>query len=743
MKHLPISRSQGTWIFLVLVLLALTGVMLFDLIVGTFWISADPNNYLFLLILNSVGIVLLSGLIGYFIYRLIRQHRERVPGTQLTIRFLRIFAILLLSALGVVYSFSFLTISRGIDSWFELQLSDALNEATQLRELFIDSVEEKLVQDLTDLVDQIAQGADRQEISEALFVSRNAGDYEEITYFGDLTSVTGIIASAGVSTDRLVPQTADPKFVEQALATPANKPVGRIVPGDEGGAMLQVLLPVKIIATDERHYLQVISKLPPSSQRLAERIGTVNEQYKTLVYLRKPLKINFVLTLSLVTLLVLLLATWGATLLTQRLVSPIHMLSEGTQQVAKGIYEKLPQVAARDDLGVLVESFNEMTRRIKLAQEQIHEGRTNAERQRWYLEVVLKHLSSGVLFIDVNLTITEVNLAAERILGIGAMHLKGSSLAVAKEQNVMLAPFFAAVQAAVEDKQTEWSDTVTLDLEESKKVLACSSTQLPLQETDDSSYVVVVEDITDMVNAQRGLAWARVAERMSHELLTPLQPIRLAVDRIRLKTQKHLPEHDSESLELAYDAINRQLNSMQRIVNDFRDYRGLDKLQLQKVDLNSIIRDVVVMLSEQSGADLFDLDLHPKIDRITADSQQIVRVLNNLITNAVDAVNALDDSWVKIATSQPSHNTVRLQVLDNGSGFPNEVLEHLFEPYVSTKKKGVGLGLGIVKKIIDRHQAKMSVANRAQGGAEICIEFEIDLDSAAVDQNGLQPLVES
>jgi len=726
-----------------LVLLTLTGVMLFDLIVGTFWLSSNPRTYLYLLILNSFGIVVLSGLIAYFIYRLIRQHRDRVPGTQLTIRFLKIFAFLLLSALGVVYAFSFLTISRGIDSWFELQVSDALSEATQLQELFIESVEEKLMRDLTDLVDQVAQGPSRQEISDLLFSARNAGDYEEITYFDDLTSVTGIVASAGVNTDRLVPQTTDAKLAERALTTPANTPVGRIVPGEQGEAMLQVLLPVEINVADERHYLQVISKLPQSSQRLAERIGALNEQYETLIYLRKPLKLNFVLTLSLVTLLVLLLAVWCATLLTQRLVSPIHALSEGTRQVAKGIYEELPAVAARDDLGVLVESFNEMTQRIKLAQEQIHEGRANAERQRSYLEAVLKHLSSGVLFIDTDMTITEINLAAERILDITASQFKGSSLALAIEKKEVLEPFFSAIESAIEKRQTEWSDTVTLDLVDSAKILACSSTQLPLQETQDVSFVVVVEDITDLVNAQRGLAWARVAERMSHELLTPLQPIRLAVDRIRLKTQNTLSVKDSDSLELAYDAINRQLNSMQRIVNDFRDYRGMEKLQLQKVDLNAIIRDVVIMLSEVSGENLFVVRLHDKIDRITADPEQIVRVLNNLLGNAAEAVSAAQAPCVNIFTSQPSHDTVCLQVIDNGDGFPNEVLEHLYEPYVSTKKKGVGLGLGIVKKIIDRHQAAMTVANCLQGGAEITIEFNVELDSAAINQGGVPPLVES
>ncbi len=720
-----IKRPNNIWILLSVVLLGLVSVTIVDVILGTYWLDLANENQVFLLLVNLSGIGLLCILIGYYSCHLIRRRRQKVLGTQLTMRFLRIFAALLLSALGIVYAFSFLSISRGIESWYDLQVSAALREVNQLSDLFIDSVEEKLAQDLSDVVEQLAKTPSRDEIGEILFAARNAGDYEEITYFDDLTSVTGIVASSLSGTDTLIPQTPDRRIIEQALLNePASSsPVGKIVPLESGGAQLRILLPVLIADTDERHFLQVVSRLPQSSQRLAETIGSVNEQYQTLVYLRTPLKLNFVLTLTFVTLLVVLLAIWAAMQLTQRLVNPIYQLSKGTQEVAQGDYGRILPLEARDDLGVLVESFNTMTVEIKESHEKIQRSQELAERQRSYLEVVLKHLSSGVVFVEENSRLTDVNIAAQRMLGIGASDLEGVEIESAIGRYAQLEPLFLMFLNGIADAESDLDGTVKIATEQGEREFKCAVTKLAVSGGYKNTHVAVIEDITDLVNAQRGLVWMNVAERMTHELLTPLQPIRLAVDRIRLKTQRCLSARDSESLELAYSAISRQLDSMQRIVNDFRDYRGINKLTCKPANINSMISDVVVLLAAGRQQNLIALQLDERRETLIVDPEQVVRVLNNLIANAIDAVSSVEHPGICIRTAWLEDDSIRITIADNGPGFDSEVLERLFQPYVSTKKKGVGLGLGIVKQIIDRHGGRIQVANRPSGGAEVVIEL--------------------
>ncbi len=720
-----IKRPSNIWILLSVVLLGIVSVTIVDLILGTYWLDLANENQVFLLFVNLSGIGLLCILIGYYSYHLLRRRRQKILGTQLTMRFLRIFAALLLSALGIVYVFSFLSISRGIESWYDVQVSEALREVNQLSDLFIDSVEEKLAQDLSDVVEQLAKSPTRDEIGDILFAARIAGDYEEITYFDDLTSVTGIVASSLSSTDTLIPQTPDLRIIEQALLSEptSSSPVGKIVPLESGGAQLRILIPVLIADTDKRHFLQVVSRLPQSSQRLAETIGSVNEQYQTLVFLRAPLKLNFVLTLTFVTLLVVLLAIWAAMQLTQRLVNPIYQLSKGTQEVAKGDYGRILPLTARDDLGILVESFNTMTVEIKESHEKIQRSQELAERQRSYLEVVLKHLSSGVVFIEENVRLTDLNLAAQRMLGIDVSDLESVEIEAAIGRYANLEPLFKMFLVGIAGTESDLGDTVKMTTDQGERVFKCAVTKLAVSGGYKNTHVAVIEDITDLVNAQRGLVWMNVAERMTHELLTPLQPIRLAVDRIRLKTQKCLAAEDSESLEFAYSAISRQLDSMQRIVNDFRDYRGINKLTCKQANINSIIKDVVALLATGRQHNLIALQVDRRRQTIIVDPEQIVRMLNNLIANAIDAVSGVEHPRIHIKTKWLEDDSIRITIADNGPGFDSEVLERLFQPYVSTKKKGVGLGLGIVKQIIDRHGGQIHVVNSTSGGAEVVVQL--------------------
>ena len=789
MSTLSINRSKLVTFTWTLILLTLITLILVGVAISTLWPDYFAERSAELLILNLICISILGLLIVMYLVRLFKQQRQGVPGTRLAVRILRVFAILILSSLSFVYIFSFLSINQGIDSWFDPQMDDALEEAKQLRGVFIDSLESKLVSDLKGVIEELKEiSADaeldeyRKKISDILFDARVAGNYEEITYFRGAPTLTGFIASSGLQTDSLVlaPQKPSEKspqqalsdadgttavgsqselapqnlnnqvpfhsgssavgiqfdsavqqfgtvsienLMQQTLSSSGDVPVGEILEINNRG-YLKMLLPFSIASEigTEKHYLQVVTRLHQSSERLAEKIGSIDERYRRLGSLRSPLKYSLALTLTFVTLIALQLAIWAAIKLTQRLVSPIQVLSEGTREVAKGNYEQSLPVTTRDEFGVLVESFNDMTKKIKSSQEQLRKSRAIAEEQRSYLEIVWQHLSSGVLFIDRNSFLTNINLAAENILGVDADSVKDRSLDDIIQHNEHLAPLFSPILDGTANKQNDWNDTASLGTNRGEQILAYSATQLPASDAVSGSYVVVVEDITSLIEAQRAVAWGEVARRVAHELLNPLQPIHLAVDRIKRKAV--VPSEDKESLKLTFDSIYRQLDSMQRLVNEFRDYDKLKDPSLSIVDLNKLIREVVVPYTEGEQSNGVILQLDPELKEFSADTNQLVQVLNNLLINARDAVYNSENPVVTIYTKQVEPDTIRMRFVDNGPGFDKELLDRVFEPYATTKERGTGLGLGIVKRIVEGHGGKISAGNHSDGGAEITIEFD-------------------
>ena len=712
--------------------LALVLLIILSLITSPVWLESKADFPIELLLLSCIGIVVLIFLVIFYVVRLVRRYRMRVPGTALGIQFLLVFTSVIVSSLSLVYLYSFLSLSQSIDSWFDLQVGDAVKDVNLVDDLFIESLQDKLASDLHDYVEKLGQTEDLREISQLLFEVRSIGDFEEVTYYKNLTSPTGIIASSGIDIDSLVPQRPSESLVNRALAASEYQSVGEVLESEEGSpGQLRVLFPVVIPATEEQHYLQLTATLRMSSQRLLDRIGWVNIKYAQLDQEFATFKFSLVLALSLVTLLALLFATWISMAMTQKLVAPFRALSEGTQAVAKGIYDQLPSTAVSDDLGVLFSSFNEMTKRIKTSQEQLKKSRLTAELQKNNLEIVLQHLSSGVLFIDRAARLTNINIAAEEILNVRPAEVIGKTLGELEQAQQQMAPLFAEILKATHHRQDELSDTVFVDSSDGRRVLAYSSTKLPVMLEGANHYVVVVEDITNMVRAQRGIAWGEVARRMAHEILNPLQPIRLAVDRIRMKTQRKLTPSDSQSLDLAFDAIYRQLDFMQIIVNEFRSYRSISVVNLSPVNLNALVREAVELYNQDDDSLEIVFELDPTLPEFRADASQLVQVLNNLLLNAKDAVAEMQKPVVTIRTESGEDSTIKLTVLDNGPGFAPDLLDRIFEPYATTKKKGMGLGLAIVQRIVNGHNGKITASNRKSGGAEFTIKFDTRTTSMA------------
>ena len=679
-----------------------------------------------LLVANLVAAIVFLLLIGMSAYQLIREYRQREPGTQLALRILRNIAVITFFSMAVVYVFSFLALSRGIDNWFELQVGEAVEEANQLRVLVFDSFETKIRTELDDVVEELAtllrqQSGERipavfsnrqndesatgsfiamehtisseeefsftvivgseapdtlaaenetakpatlsERIFELIFRASQSADYEEITYFEDLTRAEAMVVSSSTRTESLLPVQPSQRLIEQFFLDPdpmsslessgvqesgelpaGSEEAGRdrqsgweLYHGEDGSALLRMLIPIPIAGPTHQHYLQVLTTLPSSSQRLAERVSRLNERHERLEYLRNPLKISFVLALTFVTLFVMLLATLAAIGLTRHLVEPIRTLLEGTKAVAEGRYESLQHTTVRDDFGVLVNSFNEMTRRIKVSQEQISQSRLLAEEHSAYLEIVLEHLSSGVMFFDRDQRLTNINLATESILGINVSKLIDDRLSAMIERWDTYSPLFESIAGGIDREDSEWSDTVKLHSRQGDQILAYSGTKLPIPASASATHVVVVEDITALTEAQRGEAWKAVAQRMAHEMLNPLQPIQLAVDRIQYKTDTTLTDEQRQSLELSFAAIGRQLNTLRRIVKDFQNYSKPIELQISSLNLNKLIREVTELHEKNEQIEQIFLQLDPNLPKMSGDPDKLVQVFNNLINNAREA----------------------------------------------------------------------------------------------------------
>jgi nitrogen fixation/metabolism regulation signal transduction histidine kinase len=521
----------------------------------------------------------------------------------------------------------------------------------------------------------------------------------------------------------------------------------------KAGLRLRVVVPVQTrdVGAPIR-VLQVLQALPPRYAKLGESVQSAFAEYEKLVYLRGPLKFGFTLTLSLIALLTLLIAVWAAIFFARRLATPIRELAEATHAVAQGDYQKQIPVTSHDEIGILVESFNDMTRRIHRAQVQSKRSQQEAEIQRAYLETVLGHLSSGVLTFNQRLLLRTHNPAAAQILGTDLRAGERKPLAWLAENYPALQPLIEAVEQAAAAGQDEWQVQIELSVNNHRRTLMLRGTSLPSWREKRGAYVVVFDDITTLIQAQREAAWGEVARRMAHEIKNPLTPIQLSAERIRHKYLRQVPEEEREALERATRTIIEQVDSLKTMVNDFSEYARSAQMQSRPVDLNDLIRDVVELYKNTRGgagvvplhrgaksgkgktarAVTTKLDLDADLPRIPADPGRLRQVLHNLLLNARDALTNTPKPVIRLGTrlaGENNHRTVELTVQDNGPGFPDALLARLYEPYVTHKEKGTGLGLAIVKRIVEEHGGTIRAYNLKEGGA--CVIIRLPAGTAA------------
>jgi nitrogen fixation/metabolism regulation signal transduction histidine kinase len=683
------------------------------------------NIYWQLLIANLMGIVLLVALIALNLRKLVKQLRARTMGSRLTLRLVGFFVLLAVIPVTVVYVFSIQAFNKGIDSWFDVKIEHALNDALALGRTALDALKQDLEGKTRDMALELELGELPERAAAAMLNDlREHYGVSEITLF----AVDGrIIASAGhggLEARSLVPDQPHESLLSQArqgLTVSTIDPMGR------SGLQLRVLAPVHPhdLSAPSR-ILQVLQQLPDHYSKLGDSVQAAFAEYEKLLYLRGPLKFGFTLTLTLVALLTLLTAVWAAIFTARRLVTPIRDLAEGTRAVAQGNYRKQLPVPGKDELGVLVQSFNEMTLKIHRAQIETKHSQREAEVQRTYLETILTHLSSGVLSFDPRMRLRTHNTSADQILGVDLHDGAGRTLKWVADAHPQLKPFVDTVQEAFAKKRSEWHAEVGIHGQTGRRILILRGTMMPGLRGRHGGHVVVFDDITALIQAQRDAAWGEVARRLAHEIKNPLTPIQLSAERIRHKCMDGLAAPARDTLDRATRTIVEQVESLKAMVNAFSDYARPVPMQPEPVDINALIRDVVELYRGRHYPVDMRLDLDPAAPPISADPGRLRQVLHNLVLNAVDALADTPAPALTLQTRASGRGDARwveLQVCDNGPGFDAAVMDRLFEPYVTTKDKGTGLGLAIVKKIVEEHNGALWAENPGEGGARLTIRL--------------------
>ena len=687
-----------------------------------------------ILLLNVIGVIGLSVLIARKIWQLVSDYRANVPGSRLTARTVSTFGALVIAPLLIVYLFSLDFLNRGIDSWFRIEVKQGLNDALLLSRAAID-------------VRMREYGRRTEGFAASLVVTPRD---QLILRLNEELRATAASEIVLIDSDQHVMAFSSDNANEMAPAPPPSdvlrqisqhRPYVGIDPQVGGQYLIRVAAPLSETRdSNDRRYVYAVYEVPQQLAKLSEAVQQTYSQYGDLAALREPLKNSFRLTLTLVLLLAMLAAIYGAIYSAQRLIRPVQDLIAGTRAVGKGDFGTRLPLPSRDELGYLVHSFNDMTKRLRRAREEAWRSQEAVERERGRLAVILARLSTGVLAVDSELMVRIANEAAGQIMGVDLTQATGASLSQLAAGKERFSQFVAALVVRFAAGREEWREQIDLDGGSDRRVLMCACTPLGV-EGGERGYVIVFDDITALLQAQRDAAWGEVARRLAHEIKNPLTPIQLSAERMRRKLIANMGREDAELLARSTDTIVQQVETMKQMVNAFSEYARAPDMKVTGFSLNDLVAEVAELYRSPDSPVQIRLDLDPRLGIIEADRGRVRQILNNLLVNALEALEGYDlrektgpkageraivDISTRLASGQSAewaHGIVT--VCDNGPGFPRELIGRVFDPYVTSKPRGTGLGLAIVKKIVEEHGGRIDAENRPEGGASVRVTLPL------------------
>ena len=698
--------------YLIIVSASFGGILLFLLASASANTALFASHYPWLLGLNAIVALALFALIVWQVRALWHEHRAKVFGSRLKLRLMLMFGLMAVLPGVLIYAVSVQFVTKSIETWFDVRVEKALESGLNLGRSVLDS----LLEDLADKGQTMALDLSEQSEAQRRLALSRLREKSGVQFAALFTTSGQLLATA--TSDLSVSMSAPPSLDKLRQARSA-RGYREIESAGGNELLLRVLVPVSPVGLGmETRILQLTQPVPANLALNADRVQQVYRDYQELSLGREGLTRIYAMTLTLTVLLALFTAIAIAFILARRLSAPLSILAEGTQAVAAGDFTPRQAIYSRDELGVLTQSFNQMTRQLNDARRDTERHRAEVESARAYLESILANLSAGVLVFDRRFILRTANQGAQTILGDDLTGLLSEVVEAWPRQQVLGR---AIRDAFAEYGSREWQTQIELERSGGlPQILLLRGTQLP--EGSSGGYVAVFDDVTRLVAAQRSAAWGEVARRLAHEIKNPLTPIQLSAERLQLKLADKLAGNDAEMLKRSTQTIINQVQAMKNMVNEFSDYARMPAPELASIDLNALIGEVLG-LYETSQARIA-LDLDTQLPAVHGDASQLRQIIHNLLRNAEDAQEGADEAQIGVLTRHVD-GMAELCVTDCGPGFPPEIMARVFEPYVTTKARGTGLGLAIVKKIVDEHQGTIRINNRQPLGAAVSIRLPL------------------
>jgi len=666
------------------------------------------RNYFTLLLLTGVLAVGLFGLVIYQFWQLRNKLHEQVYGAKLTLRLTMFFSLIAVLPGMLVYAVSVQFLGKSIESWFDVRVEKALEGGLNLARSTLQNGLDELGRKGQFVALILAeQNPAQYKGTLSRFISE--GGAQEAAIFDGNGKLT---AYAGYQKKR--PEALTASMMRDAWQQGRH---GQVDALQDGTLMLRVIVPIRAPG-NERSVLQFSQPVPEQLAADAETVQSVYGDYQQLSLSRLGLKRLYGITLTLSLLIVLLSAISAAFYLSAKLSAPLAALAAGTRAVARGDFSSSYPVQSNDELGGLTALFNQMTSQLSAAKKLSEQQQQQVADAKAHLESVLAHLSSGVLVLDEKMKIRSVNASASRILGVPPSDLGSKEISQLGAEHGLLRPFLNAIEQGIESSpQQVWQQQIERMSKEGDQVLLVRGTRLASDA--DRGYVVVFDDITHLRQAERQAAWGEVARRLAHEIKNPLTPIQLSAERLQHKLADKLDEKDAQMLKRATQTIVSQVAAMKNMVSDFADYARAPAVRLVPLDLHQLLHEILGLYEANSSP----IKTHFEATRtqIRGDATRLRQVVHNLLQNAHDALQQTADRLITLSTRDDASGMLRLSVEDNGSGFPEHFIAKAFEPYTTTKARGTGLGLPIVKKIVEEHGGSIHIQNRPEGGTCVSI----------------------
>ena len=724
--------------------LALSLVLLFLLTQATGNRELYERNYGRLLVLNIAVAALLLMVIGWIVLRLYLRLRQGRFGSRLLVKLAAIFALVGLMPGLMIYVVSYQFVSRSIESWFDVKVEGALDAGLNLGRATLDAMAADLASKTRQAATQLSESPDGGAglALERLRDQLSASDLVLWTAGGQ------VIASVGDSRFKINPDRPAPALFRNARAQRVATQIEGLeeLSGTTGAASgaaaagriqaVALVSSANVGLMGESRFLQVTQPIPASVVANAIAVQEANREYQERALARGGLRKMYIGTLTLSLFLAVFSAVLLAVLLGNQLAKPLLVLADGVRQVALGDLTPKAALQGKDELGGLTRSFADMTQQLSDARTAVQLSMSQVDAARSNLQTILDNLTAGVIVLDGQGRIQSSNPGATRILRAPMAAYHGQSLGevpgldlFAKDVNVQFADFLSDLNGP--HGQEQWQQSFELNTAmpgspDNAITLIARGAKMPGAE----EFLLVFDDVSEMVSAQRAQAWGEVARRLAHEIKNPLTPIQLSAERLEMKLGGKLAAPEQALLTKSVKTIVDQVDAMKRLVNEFRDYARLPAAELKAIDLNALINDVIQLYGVDNAVVPVQAELDTNAPLIKGDAQQLRQVIHNLVQNAQDAQEGLAHSVVTVKTDySKTSSRVRLSVRDNGSGFPEHILKRAFEPYVTTKVKGTGLGLAVVKKIADEHGARVDISNRFTdgviSGAQVSLSFAV------------------